>query len=127
MESIRHRSGSMEKSMTTDETNIKNRLELLHLSSYLNYVFEVCRAMGYSRDTFYRAKKAHEEGVLEGLREKSCYKECWSHKSADHILSALRIFWDLCFPFDINSVRNLRSSSIKVIVNFFIFYPPQKI
>lgn len=71
----------MEKSMTTEERHIKNRLELLHLSSYLKYVFEVCRAMGYSRDTFYRAKKAHEEGVLEGLREKSCYKEFWSHNT----------------------------------------------
>ena len=34
-------------------------------------VSEACRVMGFSRDTFYRIKKAYEEGGIEALYEKS--------------------------------------------------------
>ena len=57
--------------MTTAEKLIKNKLGLLQLASYLQNVSEACRVMGYSRDTFYRVKKAHDEGGIEALREKS--------------------------------------------------------
>jgi len=55
--------------MTTAEKLIKNKLGLLQLATYLKSVFEACRVMGCSRDTFYRIKKAHEEGGVEALRE----------------------------------------------------------
>jgi ACT domain-containing protein len=55
--------------MTTAEKLIKNKLGLLQLASYLKSVSEACRLMGFSRDTFYRIKKAHEEGGVEALRE----------------------------------------------------------
>jgi transposase len=55
--------------MTTQEKLIKSKLNLLELGSYLGNVSEACRALGYSRDTFYRLKKRYEEGGLEGLRE----------------------------------------------------------
>jgi transcriptional regulator of acetoin/glycerol metabolism len=45
--------------MTTDEKLVKNKLRLLELANYLKNVSEACRVMGYSRDTFYRARKAY--------------------------------------------------------------------
>jgi transposase len=57
--------------MTTQEKLIKAKLNLLELGSYLGNVSEACRTLGYSRDTFYRVKKLHEEGGIEALREVS--------------------------------------------------------
>ena len=57
--------------MTTDEKLIRSKMNLLDLAAYLKNVSEACRVMGTSRDTFYRVKKAYDEGGLEALREKS--------------------------------------------------------
>ena len=57
--------------MTVQEKLIRNKLGLLELASYLGNVSEACRVMGYSRDTFYRVQRAHMEGGLEALMEKS--------------------------------------------------------
>jgi len=47
--------------MTTEEKLIKNELGLLQLASYPKNISEACRAMGYSRDTFYWVKRAYED------------------------------------------------------------------
>jgi len=60
-----------EEAMTTDEKFIKNKLGLLELANYLKNVSEACRVMGYSRDTFYRVRKAYEKGGIEAFKEKS--------------------------------------------------------
>ena len=57
--------------MTVDEKLIRNKIGLLDLAAYLKNVSEACRVMGYSRHTFYRAKRACEDGGLEALKEKS--------------------------------------------------------
>ena len=57
--------------MTVQEKLIRNKLGLLELASYLGNVSEACRVMGYSRDTFYRVQRAHDEGGLEALMEKN--------------------------------------------------------
>ena len=57
--------------MTTEEKLIKNKLGLLDLAAYLKNVSEACRVMGFSRDTFYRVKRAYKEGGVEALKEKS--------------------------------------------------------
>jgi len=46
--------------MTKDQKIIKNRLGLLELAKQLGNVSQACKILGYSRDTFYRYKKLHE-------------------------------------------------------------------
>ena len=75
--------------MTTDEKLIKNKLGLLQLAAYLKSVSEACRVMGCRRDTFYRIKKAHEEGGIEALRETSRRRPNLRNRVAEDIEQAV--------------------------------------
>lgn len=75
--------------MTTAEKLIKNKLGLLELANYLKNVSEACRVMGYSRDTFYRVKKAYEEGGIEALREKSKRKANIRNRVSEDVEEAI--------------------------------------
>lgn len=75
--------------MTTGEKLIKNKLGLLQLASYLKSVSEACRLMGCSRDTFYRIKKAHEEGGIEALRETTRRRPNLLNRVADEVEEAV--------------------------------------
>jgi transposase InsO family protein len=75
--------------MTTAEKLIKNKLGLLELANYLKNVSEACRVMGYSRDTFYRVRRAYEEGGIEALKEKSRRKPNIKNRISEDIEEAV--------------------------------------
>jgi transposase len=55
----------------TTEKVIKNKVGLLNLAQELDNVSKACKIMGFSRETFYRYKRAVEVGGVEALIEKS--------------------------------------------------------
>jgi transposase InsO family protein len=50
---------------------ISHKVGLINLAEHLQNVSQACSVMGYSRDTFYRYKKAVDEGGVEALLEKT--------------------------------------------------------
>ena len=56
--------------MVSPDKTVKNKLELLELADKLNNVSEACKIMGFSRDTYYRLKKAYSESGIEALKKK---------------------------------------------------------
>lgn len=50
---------------------IKNKVGLLNLANELGNISKACQMMGFSRDTFYRYRKAVEEGGVKELIDKS--------------------------------------------------------
>lgn len=50
-----------------NQSVIKHKTSLLTLAQELGNVSKACKLMGFSRDTFYRYKKAHEEGGVDAL------------------------------------------------------------
>jgi len=71
--------------MTNEEKLIKSKLSLLELADYLNNVSEACKVMGYSRDTFYRVRKAYDEGGVEALKDNSRRKPNPKNRVPDHV------------------------------------------
>jgi len=101
--------------MTTDEKLIKNKLGLLQLAAYLKSVSEACRVMGCSRDTFYRIKKAHEEGGIEALRETSRRRPNLRNRVAEDIEQTV-----VAFAFENPSYGQKRASDTLRLRGVFI-------
>ena len=52
------------------------------MAEYLQNVSEACKIHGVSRHHFYDIKKAYEEDVLEGLKDKIRRKPCIKNRVA---------------------------------------------
>lgn len=55
----------------TNERIIKNKVGLLNLAEELQNISKACKVMGLSRETFYRYKRAVEEGGVSALVDKT--------------------------------------------------------
>lgn len=55
----------------TNERIIKNKVGLINLAEELQNISKACKIMGLSRETFYRYKRAVDEGGVESLMDKT--------------------------------------------------------
>jgi transposase InsO family protein len=74
---------------TMSEKIIKPKLGLLELAKQLGSVSQACKAMGYSRDSFYRFKKLYENGGVEALQDLNKKVPNVKNRVADYIEQAV--------------------------------------
>ncbi len=73
---------------------IKHKTTLLNLAAELGNVSKACKLMGFSRDTFYRYRKAVAEGGVEALFDANRKKPNVKDRADEATKNAVTSFWE---------------------------------
>lgn len=72
-----------------EKESTHKKLALLDLAEELGNVSAACKRLGFSRDSYYRFKSAHEKGGVDGLRQSSRKKANLKNRVAPHVEKAV--------------------------------------